>query len=153
MIMSELDPASKFPTYPADTDGNGWAATAVDIETSVEILEKEVERLNEMRAEAIRRALDAGVKAYEGYKLQARYKEGEKFVVDAGMLKTAYPEIHNELLKRAIRDIKLKPSKKEVLDELAHIIGDEESAKAAIENCGYRVKTETQYILTKGESQ
>jgi len=153
MKMSEVDPSTLFPEYPSDCTGAGWAGAAVDIGISITALEEEIERLKLCKTEAIRRAMDAGIKDYEGYKFIARYKEGEKFIVDAGMLNIAYPAIHQELMARAIRDIKLKPTKKEVLAELVQLIGDEDAARSAIETCGFHVKTETQYVITKGAAE
>jgi len=125
-----------------------WADVAVELSDYIAALEQEIEDKKALRAEAIRNAIDGGVKTHGGYGFQVRYKGGDKFVVDPDMLRIEFPEIYQDLHARAVRDIKLKPSRKEVLDELSRIFG-EDSAKIAIENCGFRVRTDPIYIMTK----
>jgi hypothetical protein len=128
----------------ADTN---WAQKAVEESDYILTLEKELEAAKVRRAEAIKNAIDSGVRVWEGHRFQVRYKDGERFVIDPDMLMAAYPVIYQELRDRAVRDIKVRPSRREVMDELVNMIG-QEAAEAAIRTCGFSVRTEPQYIMT-----
>ena len=143
-------------SYITNETPEDWAVEAIKQAEYIEALEEEIVLAKARKAEAIKLALEGGVKSCNGYGLQCRYASGEKFVVDADMLKVAFPDIYTELRVRAMRDLKLKPSSKEVRDELMHLYQGEERGEAvdaALESCGFYVKTETQYILTKGAGE
>jgi|GEM_PF-3435047 len=142
--MSEL---TLFPNV--DHDVANWARLAVYEQEYIEELEDQLAVAKARRAEAIERAIEHGIKEYEGYRFQVRYKDREKFVIDADMLKTAYPGIYKEFYDRAVRDVQVKPNKKELMAELVHLIGDEAAAKAAMQSCGFNVCAEPQFIMTK----
>jgi len=129
-----------------------WAELAIELTEYIETLEQEIEDKKLLRAEAIRNALDGGIKTHGGFGFQVRYRDGEKFVIDADMLRIQENTIYQELMERAVKNIKLKPSRKEVYDELVSRYG-EETADKEIEECGFRVQIEPQYIMTKGASE
>jgi hypothetical protein len=44
--------------------------------------------------------------------------------------------------------VTVKPSRKEVLEELASFLGDKQTAEAAITTCGIYVRTDPHYVMT-----
>ena len=112
-------------------------------------LEEQLKDAKQNKAEAIKSAIESGVRLHGGFVFYKKFEGGKQTEVEETMLAVEFPKVYATLLQRAIDNLKLRVNKSELEEELKQILPAGEVQDALLKCC-IEKDVPTQFLIRKG---